>query len=130
VIAWIAILSALLTLGGVWAVQHNATIAAEAAALGHLPLSVQIAFALFGSSLMLASGSFMLRGANWARLLYIWWSPLGVVVTLLNFGLSPSFFGGVLKVGLSVFFLTRQKSVLFFQGNNNARPHSEDSAIF
>ena len=124
VIAWLAILSAPLALAGVWAVQHNAILAAEAA-LRPLPVSVQIAFALVGSCLMVASGSFMLRGANWARMLYIWWSPLGVVMTLLNFGLSPLFFGGVLKVGLLIFFLTRRKSVLFFQGNNNARPHSE-----
>jgi hypothetical protein len=124
VIAWLTILSALLALAGVWTVQHIPIVAAEAA-LGRVPLSVQIPFVLVGSCLMVVSGSFMLRGANWARMLYIWWSPLGVLMTLLNFGLSPLFFGGALKVGLLIFFLTRRKSVLFFQGNNNARPHSE-----
>jgi hypothetical protein len=124
VIAWLTILSALLALAGVWAVQYNPIVAAEAA-LRPVPLSVQMPFVLLASCLMVASGSFMLRGANWARMLYIWWSPLGLVMTLLNFGLSPVFFGGVLKVGVEVFFLTRRKSVLFFQGNNNPRPHSE-----
>jgi hypothetical protein len=58
-------------------------------------------------------------------MLYIWWSPLGLVGTLLYLGLSPAFFGGVLRVGVFVFFLTRRKAVLFFQGKNNRRPDSE-----
>lgn len=63
---------------------------------------------------MIIGGIFMLRGANWARLLYIFWSGPAILIGLITTGFNPGMIFGMIKYAVFLYFLTRKPVVAFF----------------
>lgn len=121
VIAWILIaINALSLLSTLFLFKSPA--AQELMAKNPLPLSVQYTMLFAGLLIGVVCGIFMLKGANWARLLYVGWSVVGFGVNLVTSPGKLLLLPGIVIVAVIVFFLFRPKANAFF-----ARQH--DGAV-
>jgi hypothetical protein len=83
VIAWILlVISALSLLGSTMAI--NNPMAQEMMAKSPIPIPLQYVVLYLGLSIEILCATFMLRAANWARLLYISWSGVELLILLLT----------------------------------------------
>ncbi|RYG71068.1 hypothetical protein EON80_05915 [bacterium] len=113
VIAWILLVTSLLSLAAaVFSLNEPGTRALMART--PLPIPLQHALTFGGLALDIVAALFMLRGANWARLLYI---VGGGLCVLLTFAVSPVkalVFPAIIMVAVFVFFLTRPRVSAYF----------------
>lgn len=126
VISWLTIVCALL--GGVSIAMLCFRQDAEAQrimAQSPVPIAVQNGMAIVGLAVNLICGIFMLRGRNWARMLFVGWS---VLMLGLGFATSPYrifLVPGVLMCVIEAFFLFRPAANTFFADNGaNIDPRS------
>jgi len=85
--------------------------------------------ALIGVVATAVCAIFMLRGANWARWLYLGWIAIGTVVL---FFLSKSFLfflPGAIKTVVFTYFLTRKDAISFFNPPKSSVERSGDFII-
>jgi hypothetical protein len=61
----------------------------------------------------------MLRAANWARLLYIAWGGISVLILLLTSPAKPELIPGILICPIFIFFLLRPKASAYFTHSDN-----------
>jgi hypothetical protein len=120
VIAWIILVCSVFALfGSIFTI--NNPMARELMAKSPVPLSAQYVITFAGLLISIVSGIFMLKGANWARMLYIIWGAIGFVFAL---GTSPAklmLIPGFLVYAIFVFFLLRPKASAYFNGFPNAQ---------
>ena len=79
-----------------------------------LPVSIQYAFSLTGFTATLASGVFMLRGANWARYLYIIWGAITLLLNVFTAHAKLMIIPCLAIYGIVVFFLMQPKANQYF----------------
>ena len=79
-----------------------------------LPVSAQYTISYIGLSIMIISGIGMLKGFNWARLLYVIWSALALVIGLATSPMKVMLLPGLVFFGMVVFLLFRPKASEFF----------------
>src|SRR5438093_11036598 len=125
VIAWL-----LIALGAINLVTVSISLSSPEAmgflARSPIPVSVQIVFGYTGLAVTIVSGAFMLRRANWARHLYIWWAVVGFIVSVVSLGLSPLLVLGGAKSALFIVLLTRRNASAYFrQAERPGRSASE-----
>src|SRR5437667_8924454 len=70
--------------------------AQELMAKSPIPLPLQYVMLCLGLAISILSAIFMLRAANWARLLYIGWSGIEFLVLLLTSPVKPMLIPGIL----------------------------------
>jgi hypothetical protein len=56
----------------------------------------------------------MLKGFNWGRLLYVGWSVIGIVISMLTSPLKTMMLPSLVVFALIVFFLFRPKANAYF----------------
>ena len=85
---------------------------------------IHIVLAVLGTMVTLAAGVGLLKGANWARYLYITWGALGLLQLFALFQLGPPqiflFIIGAIKYGIFVYFLMRADADAYFRGATQA----------
>ena len=79
-----------------------------------LPVSIQYAFSFTGLTATLASGIFMLRGANWARYLYIIWGAISLLLNVFTTPTKLAIIPGLAIYGIIVFFLMQPRANEYF----------------
>ena len=87
---------------------------------GPLPAPLWHFMMFAGLLLTIVSGIGMLKGQNWARLLYVAWTGIDILAIL---AISPMSLGMIAKVGvflLTVFFLFRPKANKYFRATEPA----------
>ena len=116
VISWI-----LIVMGGISLItctlMLNNPMAKELMARNPLPLSVQYAMMYVGLLVMITSGLAMLKGQNWARLLYVVWSALGFLIGVATSPMKTAMIPGLVVYLVFVFFLFRPKANQYFTGS-------------
>jgi len=113
VIAWIIIvLSGISLISSTFSL--NNPLARELMAKSLLPISVQFAMLYFGLLLSIAAGIWMLKGQNWARLLYVIWSIIGLVVGLITSPIKVAMIPGLVFFIIITFFLFRPVANEYF----------------
>jgi hypothetical protein len=117
VIAWIMLISAAFSLLASIFTINNPRVQ-EMMAKNPIPTPVQYLMLFGGVTISIVSAIFILRGANWARLLYIWWSGFGFVIAFLTSPAKPMLIPGVLLYLTVVFFLLRPKASAYFSQRN------------
>ena len=115
VISWIILVTSALGLVATFVMINNPT-TQELMAKTPLPLPVQYAMTFVGLSIGIVSGIFMLKGANWARMLYIGWGVLGLAIGLVTSPMKLMMLPGALFFAIIVFFLLRPRANAFFSG--------------
>ena len=79
-----------------------------------IPIPMQYAITYIGSAIMLVSGIAMLKGCNWARLLYVIWSVIGFLVGIVTSPMKATLILGLVSFLIIVFFLFRPKANAYF----------------
>jgi NAD/NADP transhydrogenase beta subunit len=113
VIAWILlVINALSLLGSL--LTFNNPVTREQMAQSSVPVPLQYAVSFLMLAVSILCAIFMLRGANWARVLYL---VAGAIGLLFGFLTAPSIvwvIPGVVIYALIVFFLLRPKATAYF----------------
>ncbi len=115
VIGWILLVLGAIGFLGLLCSLGN-PMARQAMAASPVPFPVQIALSAVGLGVSIVSGFFLLKGANWARFLYIVWSVAGFAFSLAT---SPAKL--MLVPGIAIFlviaaFLLAPKASAYFTG--------------
>ena len=79
-----------------------------------LPVEVYVLFGLISSPVMIVTGLHMLRGKNWARVLFLIWSTAGLILTANFYGFSLILGLNLLTYLLVLFILTRKRCLTYF----------------
>lgn len=122
VISWILIVIGAISLISTTAMLNNATVL-ELMAKSPLPIPVQHALSYAGLLVTIVSGLAMLKGKNWARLLYVIWGVIGFVIGIATSPMKAAMIPGFVIFAVIVFFLFRPKATAFFvppKGAENA----------
>lgn len=120
VIAWIMLVSAAFSLLASIFTFHNPVVQ-EIMTKNQIPVPVQYLILLAGLTISILSAIFMLRGANWARLLYIYWTAVSSVIGFFTSPAKPMLIPGLLLYLIVVFFLLRPKASAYFTQNNRVK---------
>ena len=119
VISWIIIVTSALSLASTLFLINNPT-AQELMAKSAIPVAVQYAMMFVGLVVGIVCGAFMLKGANWARLLYVGWSVVGFTITFITTPGRLMMLPGMIFFAVVVFFLFRPKANAFFSGQRTS----------
>lgn len=113
VIAWILIvLNGLLLLVGL--ITMSGPGAQERIAQSSMPAPLHYAIRYLGPVIQIIAGIFMLRAANWARLLYIGGSAATLLVLLAFLPIKLNVLLSIVMYAVFVFFLLRPKASAYF----------------
>jgi hypothetical protein len=91
----------------------------ELMAKSPIPIPIQYAMSYAGLLVMIVSGIAMLKGKNWARLLYVIWSLVGFVIGIATSPMKAAMIPSFVVFLVVAFFLFRPKATAFFA------PHEE-----
>jgi hypothetical protein len=119
VISWI-----LVVMGGISLItgtlMSNNPITKGLMASSPLPVPVQYAIMYVGILVMIASGLAMLKGQNWARLLYVIWGAVGSLIGLATSPMKVAMIPGLIIYAVIVFSLFRPKVNRYFDRSEAA----------
>jgi hypothetical protein len=115
VIAWIFIVTSVLSLA-VNFYNLNNPMVRDMMARSLLPVSLQFGILFVGLVITVISGVGLLKRFNWSRMLYIGWSLLATVVTLITSPMKVVVVPGLVVLGIIAFFLYRPKVNAWFAG--------------
>lgn len=113
VISWILIVIGTISLISTTAMLNNAAVL-ELMAKSPLPIPVQHALSYAGLLVTMVCGIAMLKGKNWARLLYVIWGVIGFVIGIATAPMKAAMIPGFVIFAVIVFFLFRPKATAFF----------------
>jgi len=115
VISWILII-----MGGISLITStislNNPMAKELMSRSIMPISIQYLMIYVGLLIMIVCGIAMLKGQNWARLLYVIWSIIGFVIGIATSPMKAAMIPGIVIFLIAVFFLFRPKANVYFAG--------------
>lgn len=117
VIAWILIVVGVLSLIANLITMSNPEVK-EMMTRGPIPISLQYVLIYVGLSIIIISGIGFLKGLNWARLLYVAWGVIGIIINFVSTEFSMIKIPGVLIFVIIVFFLYRPKANEFFSAKS------------
>jgi len=89
-----------------------------------LPLSLQYAILALGVMIMTISGLGILKGKNWARLLYAGWGLFSFLMSLVIGTMQASMLPGLIIFLIIAYFLFRPDAHAYFSPPNNDGPQS------
>ena len=87
----------------------------EAMAKAHLPIALQYFETFLGYAVAIVVGINLLRGENWARWAFLYWTGFSFVLDLLNAGFHIDPFIFLLINGVIIFLLMRSPAQEFFR---------------
>ena len=80
-----------------------------------MPIPLQYTINFIGLSIMIISGIAMLKGFNWARLLYVTWSILGIIIAFFTSPMKAILLPGLVFLAIVIFFLFRPIANEYFK---------------
>lgn len=113
VIAWFLIIAGFISVAFSY-YSFNNPVTQELMAKSLLPMSVQYVLMFVGVAVSVVSGFAMLRGLNWARVLYVGWSAIGLVIGLVTSPIKVALIPSVVVLAIIAFFLFRAKANAYF----------------
>jgi len=117
VIAWFLIVSGVISIfTTAMGFMREDPMAEKLMAENLLPIPVQFVFSYIGLLISIACGIGMLKGKNWSRLLYVYWTAFALLVTALTFPLKTMVIPGAVFYAVILFFLYRKMVCEYFSG--------------
>jgi hypothetical protein len=112
IVAWFVILSGIISVAAIYAsgTPGGRVIGAPSA----LPHDAQLAIAGASALVSILCGIFILRGREWARLLYVAWNAAGLAMGALTAPLASVLLLSLLLLGVITYFLFRGPANIFF----------------
>ena len=115
IVGWFLIVSGILSLASV-PIALNNPLTRAALENGPLPFAFQIGWSIGTAILTLVCGWFILKGANWARILYIAASVAGLAITLATGRVTTLVLIAAGLLAVIAFILFRRPANDFFAG--------------
>ena len=116
VISWFLIVGGGLSLINGIASLNNPMVK-EIMAKSMLPVPVQYIMFFAGILVTIISGASMLKGKNWARLLYVIWRGMGFLISFITSPMRVVLIPGFVFFAVIVFFLFRPQANEYFAAN-------------
>jgi hypothetical protein len=113
VISWILIVAGGISLISTTAMINN-PMTRELMSKSLLSVPAQYAITYLGLLITIVSGIMMLKGYNWARLLYVIWGTLGFMVGLITSPMKTAMIPGLIVFVVAVIFLFRPTANSYF----------------
>lgn len=113
IVAWFIIVTSLFSLLSVLAMGSNPQVA-QMLAESPLPASVHQVIGIVGALISLICGYGMLKGFDWARILYIGAAAAGLLFNLVTVPMASILVLGVLMLAVIAFFLYRPAANAWF----------------
>ena len=114
VISWFMIVTAGLSLTTSTASLNNPAVR-EFMGRSPIPTPIQYVMLDLGLTISIISGIMMLKGRNWARLLYVIWGAVGSVIGLATSPMKTMMIPGIALLIIFSFFLFRPKANEYFK---------------
>ena len=119
-----AVCWALIAMGGISLITSPLSltnpVTQELMAKSPIPISIQYIMMYIGLVIMLVCGIAMLKGQNWARLLYVAWNILGFVIGISTSPMKIMMIPGIILFLIFAFFLFRPKANEYFRATEVA----------
>ena len=117
VIAWLLVVGGAIKLLWTLTFLYDSTVEELMARNSSLPVPVQY-FDMYASLLMaIVSGIAMLKGQNWARMLYVTWSLIGLLLLFTTSPMRPIVILAPVPTLIIVFFLFRPDANRYFRAD-------------
>jgi hypothetical protein len=113
IIAWFLIITAGISLV-ITPVSMNSPVARDMMEESPMPVPAQFALMFFGLLVSIVAGIGMLKGKNWARLLYVVWGGIGIIIGLLTSPVKTALIPSVLVFALIAVLLYRPGANSYF----------------
>lgn len=113
VISWILIVTGGISLITTTAMINNPDVQ-DMMAKTPIPIPVQYAMSYVGLLVTILSAVAMLKGANWARYLYVIWNLVGFVIGMATSPMKAAMIPSLVVFLVIAFFLFRPKATAFF----------------
>ena len=117
IISWLLIIMASISIVSS-ALTYNNPDVVKLMELSAIPITMQYMIMAVGLLIMIISGIGMLYGKNYARILYVSWTPLAIIISLLTSPAKTMMIPGIVLFLIIVFFLFRTESNIYFKKNN------------
>ncbi len=117
VIAWFLIATAGISMiTSTFAININNPVIRELMKQSPIPVSIQYAMMYAGLLISIVSGIAMLKGQNWARLLYVTWSIIGFMTGMATSPAKIAMIPGFVIFAVIAFLLFRPNANKYFTG--------------
>ena len=113
IIAWYLLVSAIFSVFASLSSLNNPMLK-ELMAKNLLPIPLQYAMMIIGLVVIIVSGVGMLKGLGWARLLYVIWGVIGMLIGFATSPIKAALIPGLVFFAVVVFFLYRPASNRYF----------------
>lgn len=117
VVCWLLMISAVFSAISS-TISLNNPMVKDMMAQSAIPLSVQYLIMYVGLLVMFIGGFFMLKGKNWARLLYVIWGGLGLMIGALTSPVKTMMIPGATFFIVVVILLFLPNANVFFKQNS------------
>jgi hypothetical protein len=84
--------------------------------LNALPVSIQYIIMFVGSLVSVTAGIGVLKGKNYARIIYVFWTCFAIVISFFTLPVKTMMIPSILYFAIISFFLFREKSNNYFNG--------------
>ena len=115
IVGWV-----LIVLGGISLITSslslNNPMAKELMSRSPIPITIQYVMMFAGLIVTFVSGIAILKGKNWARLLYVIWSAVGLIIGIATSPMKSALIPGIVVFVIIAFFLFRPKANEYFTG--------------
>ena len=115
IIGWLLVVTGLLGSIGVLTMSRNPTVQ-QIYQHSPLPMWAHVAFGTVGIVVTVAAGYGILKGVNWSRFLYVGWSLIGFVMSMITIPVTSFLILGLVFFVAIVFFLFRPEANAWFRG--------------
>ena len=116
IICWFLIISGVISIAGSFFSLNN-PMTKEIMSKSPIPLNIQFAMLYVGLVISITSGIAMLKGKNWARLLYVGWSIIGFIIALATSPMKIAMIPSLIVFAVVLFFMFRPISNQYFAGS-------------
>ena len=120
IISWLLIIMASISIVSS-ALTYNNPDVVKLMELSAIPITMQYMIMAVGLLIMIISGIGMLYGKNYARILYVSWTPIAIIISLLTSPAITMMIPSIVFFLIIVFFLFRTESNIYFKKNNEAQ---------
>ncbi|MBB5367052.1 MULTISPECIES: hypothetical protein [unclassified Janthinobacterium] len=113
IISWFIIVTSVLSLASGY-YSHGNPLVQELMAKNPMPIALQYGMMYGGLALSLVAGIAMRQGHNWARLVYVGWSVIGLVIGLATSPMKSTLIPGAVLFAVIAYFLFRPNTNAYF----------------
>jgi len=113
IIAWILIVVGVISVFTSLSSLNNPMVK-ELMSKNPLPIPLQYAMMYIGLAVSVICGIGMLKGQGWARLLYVTWGAIGILIGLITSPMKAAIIPGLIFLVIIAFFLYRPASNQYF----------------